>query len=118
MFAQSVLKNVQLGCLVYGIITIKGRVTSITNEVLSSRHNCVIEVYFCDYESPVRLANCTAYIRHCPLHTDYSCFKQVLHFTKNPSLMSKYTKCRCKLCVKDKPPNLKSLCVNKLYEIY
>jgi len=42
MFAQSVLKNkIQLGCLVYGIITVKGRVTCTTNEVLLSRHNCV-----------------------------------------------------------------------------
>ena len=30
--------------------------------------------------------------------------------------MSAYTKCHCKLCVKDKPPSLKSLCVNKLHE--
>jgi len=42
MFAQSVLKNkIQLGCLFYGIITVKGRMTCITNEVLSSRHNYV-----------------------------------------------------------------------------
>jgi len=42
MFAQSALKNkIQLGCPVYGIITVNGRVTCITNEVLSSRHNCV-----------------------------------------------------------------------------
>jgi len=42
MFAQSVWKNkIQLGCLVYGIITVKGRVICITNEVLSSRHNYV-----------------------------------------------------------------------------
>ena len=82
MFAQSVLKNIQLVCLVYGIITIKGQVTCITNEVLSSKHNCVFEAYLCEYDSPVKLANCTAYIRHCPLHTDDSCFNQVLHFTK------------------------------------
>jgi len=90
MFAQSVLKNIQLGCLVYGITTIKGHVTCITNEVLSLKQSCVFEVYFCDYESPVELANCTAYIRYCPLHTDDSCFRQVLHFTKNPRQMSKY----------------------------
>ena len=80
MFAQSVLKNkIQLGCLVYGIITVKGRVTCITNEVLSSRHNYVFEAYFSYYDSPVKLANCKACIRHCPLHPDDTCFGQVMH---------------------------------------
>jgi len=30
--------------------------------------------------------------------------------------MSEYKKCCCKLCVNDKPPSLKSLCLNKLHK--
>jgi len=42
------LEKIQLGSLAYGIVTVRGRVTCITNEVISSRHDSVFEVYFCE----------------------------------------------------------------------
>ena len=106
IFAQSVLKNIELGCLAYGIVTIKDRVTYLTNEVLSSKHDCVTDLYFCDYESPMQLANCIVDLKYCPLQPNNTCLYQSL----NPP------KCHCTLCVKNKPASLKSLCVNKIIE--
>jgi len=73
MFAQGVLK-IQLGCLAYGIVTVKGRVTCITNEDISSRYDSVFQAYFCEFDSQIRLANCKAYAQYCPLHPDGTCF--------------------------------------------
>ena len=69
IFAQC-LEKIQLGCLSYGIETFKGRVTCITNEVMSSRHNYVFKAYFCEFDSPIRLANGKAFTQYCPLHLD------------------------------------------------
>ena len=110
------LEKIQFGCLPYGIVTVKGQVTCITNEVMSSKHDCVFKVYFCLFDSPIRLANCKAYKQYCPLHRDDTCFYQILHSSQKSRRMSAYTKCHYKLCVKDKPASLKSLCVNKLHE--
>ena len=95
--------------LAYGIVTVKGQVTCTTNAVLSSRHDCVFEACFFGVDSPIKLAKCKAYPWNCPVHPGDKCLLQIL--TKSPR-MYPYTKCHCKLCVKDKPPSLKSLCVN------
>jgi len=60
MFAQSDLKEILLGSLAYGVVTVKGRVTCITNEVISLRHGCVFKAYFCEFDSPIKLANSKA----------------------------------------------------------
>jgi len=60
MFAQSDLKEILLGSLAYGVVTVKGRVTCITNEVISLRHGCVFKAYFCEIDSPIKLANSKA----------------------------------------------------------
>jgi len=109
------MNKIQLGCLAYGIITDKGRGTCITNEVMSSTHGCVFQVYFCEFDPLIRLANCKAYTQYCPLHPDNACLNQILYSPQKPRCLSAYTKCHCKLCVKDKPSSLKSLCVNKLH---
>ena len=41
IFAQSVLKRMRLSSLVYGIVCINKHVTYITNEVLTSKHDCI-----------------------------------------------------------------------------
>jgi len=79
IFAQGVLKKIQLGCLAYGIVTVKDRVTCITNEVMSSRHDCVFKAYFCEFDSPIRLSNCKAHTQYCPLYRDDICLYQILH---------------------------------------
>ena len=67
------LEIIHLGCLPYGILTVKDRVTCITNEVISSRHDCVFQAYFCEFDSPIKQANCKAYTQYCPLHPDNTC---------------------------------------------
>jgi len=49
VFAESILSRIILYSLTYGIVSIDRHVTIITNEVLTSRHDCVFERYFCDY---------------------------------------------------------------------
>jgi len=41
VFAESVLKKMQLSSLAYGIVSVNKRVTYITSEVITSRHDCV-----------------------------------------------------------------------------
>ena len=45
IFSQCVLKEICLEILADGIVSINKRVTYITNEVLTSKHDCVFEVY-------------------------------------------------------------------------
>jgi len=67
----------------------------------------VFKAYFCQSHSPIKMANSKVYARNCPVHPGDTCLLQIL--PKSPR-MSPYTKCHCKLCVKDKPPSLKSVC--------
>jgi len=117
IFAQSVLRKIQLSCLTFGIVTVKGRVAFITNEVKSSMHDWVHDVYFCDYDSPTVLADCKVYTRYCPLHPDNTCPYHILYSSRKSFRVSACTKCHCRLCVESRPASLKALCVNKLHEI-
>jgi hypothetical protein len=49
-FAESVLMNIELSSLTYGIVNINKRITYITNEALTSRHDFVFERYTCDLD--------------------------------------------------------------------
>jgi len=42
-FAYSIINKIRLSCLTYGIFCINNRVAYITNEVLNSKHECVLE---------------------------------------------------------------------------
>ena len=117
IFAQSVLKKIQLSCLTDGIVTVNGRVTFITNEVKSSMHDCTYSMYFCDSDSPIKLANCKVYSHYCSLHPNNNCPYHILFHSLRSRRTSPYMKCLCHLCVKNKTHSLKSLCVNKLQEI-
>ena len=74
------------------------------------RGKTVFKAHFCEFDSPIRLANCKAYTQYCPLHRDDTCLYQILHSSQKSRRMSAYTKCHCKLSVKDNPASLKSLC--------
>jgi len=50
IFAQIVLMKICLSSLAFVIVCINKRVTYITNEVRTSRHDCVFERYSCDLE--------------------------------------------------------------------
>ena len=111
------LEKIQLSCLTYRIVTVKGRVTFITNEVKSSMHDCTYSMYFCDSDSPIKLANCKVYSHYCSLHPNNNCPYHILFHSLRSRRTSPYMKCLCHLCVKNKTHSLKSLCVNKLQEI-
>ena len=55
------IKKIRLSSLTYKIVNINKRVTYITNEVLTSKHDCVLEVCTCNLDFPKRLAGCNLY---------------------------------------------------------
>jgi len=116
-FAQSVLKRMRLSSLAYGIVCINKRVTYITNEVLTSRHDCVFDLFDIDLQLHKRLGNCKLFTRSCSEHPscDYYPWATVC-CTKQTHRVLKEPQCRCKLCVKDGPASSKSLCVDKISE--
>ena len=101
--------------LVYGVVCIKKRVTYITNQVLSSKHDCVCDLFDINLRLPKRLANCTSFTQSCSKHPLHDYFSTgTLYCTKRTHRKFKQPQCSCKLCIKDTPPSLKSLCVNKI----
>jgi len=116
VFADSVLSSTRLSSLTYGIVSIDRYVTCITNEVLASRHDCMFERYICVYLNlPKILTGCNSQTLRCSMYPKDPKLFWTLHCTKSSHHYSreKY-QCRCRLCAKDKPSSLKSLCVNKL----
>ena len=118
IFAQSVLKNIQLSSLVYGVVCIKKRLTYITNETLTSRHECIFDLGAFNLNSTRRLANCKTDISFCDKNPQMDIFTPgVLFCTKRSHNRSRNNQYQCKLCVKTGPASLKSLCVNKLWSL-
>jgi len=69
VFAENVLSSTRLASLTYGIVSINWHVTCITNEVLTSRHNCMFELYICGYLNlPKILAGCTSHSLPCSMY--------------------------------------------------
>ena len=52
IFAQSILKRIRLPSLAYGIIIVNRHITCITNETITSKHDCVFERYTCHLDLP------------------------------------------------------------------
>jgi hypothetical protein len=112
-FAYDVLNNIRLSSLAYVIVCINKRVNYITNHVLTCRHDCVLDQRISYLNVPKSLANCKVDTsssvhpyRKFPWYSLY-CTKKSHHWYGLPL-------CACKLCVKDGPATLKSLCVNTL----
>jgi len=101
----------RLSVLTYGIVLINKRVTCITNEVLTSKHDCLSELFAYELHLLQKLANCKLFTKSCSKHPrcDYypAC---TLYCTKQSLSVFKQPQCPCKLCVKIGPPSLKSLC--------
>jgi len=116
IFAQSVLNKIRLSSLAYGIVSINKRLTYFTNKVLTSKHDCMFEVYTCNLDLPKRLAGCKLYIQTCSAypHKNYSFY--TLYCIKKSHRLFGNPQCSCKLCVQDGAASLKSLCINKLGE--
>jgi len=87
VFAESVLSSARLSSLTYGIVSLDRQVTCITNEVLASQ-----------------TLRCSMYPKDPKPFWTLHCTKSSRHYSRE-----KY-QCRCRLCVKDKPPSLKSVC--------
>jgi len=68
VFAHSVLGKIRLLTLAYGIVCVNNRVTYITNEVLTSKHDCLSDLFAYNLHAPKRLANCKLYTNYCSVH--------------------------------------------------
>jgi len=64
IFAHSVLK-IQLSSPAYGVMCNNKSLTYITNDTLTSRHECVFHMCAFDLNTPRRLANCKGDISLC-----------------------------------------------------
>jgi len=115
--SEFVLKEMRLSSLAYGIVYINKSVTQITNEVLTSKHECRFNLPEIDLHLPKRLGNCKLFTESCSEHPswgDYTC--DALFYTKQSHRLFGEPQCHCKLCVKDGSASLKSLYVNKICE--
>jgi len=86
IFAQGVIK-IRLSSLAYGIVSINKRVTYITNEVLTSKHNCVFEVYTFKLDLPKRLTNCKLYTQRCSAYPHRTILSTYCIVQKNSPLV-------------------------------
>jgi hypothetical protein len=101
VFAQSASKSLRLSSLSYGILCINKRVTYITNQVLTSKHEYRFDVFALDLGRTRRLANCKLYNSFCSLHLPIEPFLTKIHFcSKRSHRMYLEPQCSCKLCVK------------------
>jgi hypothetical protein len=116
-FAHGVLNKIQLSSLTYAIISLNERVTYITNEVLTSRHDCEFGILPRDLDKPKRLANCKLHSDLCAAYAKSPFYAEISYCTKKSHRLPWHPKCYCTLCIKKGPASLKSLCVNKLAEI-
>jgi hypothetical protein len=67
-YAYSVQSKIRLSSLPYGIVTVNNSVTYITNEVLTSGHNCVSDLFAYNLHAPKQLANYNLYTNYCSAH--------------------------------------------------
>jgi len=114
VFAHSVLSKMRLSSLAYGIVCVNNRVTYITNEVLTSKHDCMSNLFAYNLHAPKQLASCKLYTNYCSVHPYKRFPSGTLFCSKQSHRMFQNVQCRCKLCVKPGPASLKSQCVNKL----
>jgi len=118
IFAENVLAKIQLSSLTYGIVNINKRITYITNEVLTSIHDCVFERYTCELDLPKNLAGCRLYTRYCSMYPKKTCSFYILYSTKQSHRLFGETQCHCKLCIKERPASLKAQCIDRLHRFF
>jgi len=119
VLAESLLSRIRLSSLTCRLVSIDRHVTCITNQVLASSHDCVLEICNCDYLNISKiLAGCTAQTPYCSQYRRILCPFWTLHCPKSSHNFTrgKY-QCRCRLCVKDGPTSLRYLCENRLYSM-
>ena len=113
-FAYDLLKNIRLSSLAYVIVYDNKRVSFITNHVLTCKHDCVLDERTGYINEPKRLANCKVETSRCSVHPYKKFPWYPLFCTKKSHHWYGLPHCGCKLCVKNGPATLKSLCVNTM----
>jgi hypothetical protein len=115
IFAQSALRGMRLSSLAYGIVCLNKRITYITNDMLTSKHECKFDICDLDLDQLKRLADCKLYSSFCTKHPQLDLLpEEILFCSKRSHNLYWKNECQCKLCVKTGPASLKSLSVNKL----
>jgi len=118
VFAHSVLSKMRLSSLAYGIVCVNNCVTYITKEVLTSKHDCMSDLFAYNLHEPKQLANCKMYTNYCSAHPCKKIPSRTLFCSKKSHRLYWDPQCLCKLCVKTGPASLKSQCVNKLWHLF
>ena len=78
----------------------------------------MFDLFDIDLEIHKRLANFKLFTRSCSEHTICDYYPGgIVYCTKQTHRVLKEPQCPCKLCVKDRPASLKSMCVNKLQSL-
>ena len=96
--------------MAYGVLCINKRLTYITNDTLTSKHECVFDMDAFDLNTPRHLANCKADISfHDENPPIYIFHAGELFCTKRSHNRSKTIRANVN-CVKTGPASLKSLC--------
>ena len=99
MFAQSALRRMRLSSLAFGVVCTKKSLTYITNDVLTSRHECKFDMFALYLDRLRRLANCKLYTRFCSRHPLIDIFPTgILFCSKRSHNLSWKNECQCKLC--------------------
>ena len=89
----------------------------ITKQVLTSKHDCVFDLFDTDLRMPNRLVNCKSFTRSCSENFYYDSFPVgTLYCAKKSNRVLKESQYHSKFCIKDKYESIKSLCVNKIRE--
>jgi hypothetical protein len=87
--------------MAYSVVCIYKRLTYITNDTFTSRHECILDTSAFDLNLPRRLANCKADIGLCDEYSPIVLSRVgELFCTKRSHNRSRNNQCQCKLCVK------------------
>ena len=114
-FAYNAFTAMRISSLAYGIVSINNRVRFLTCEVLTSRHDCVSDLFAYNLHAPMELAGCKIYTRYCNRRPTKRFPLGTLFCTKASHRLFWNNQCRCRLCVKIGPASLKSLCIYRLW---
>jgi len=96
-------------------VCINKSVTKLTNEVLTSNHDCVFERYTYDLDLP-KNSWLWLYTQYCFMYRKKTYPFYTLYCTMKSHRLFREPQCHCNLCVKYGPASLKSLFVNKISE--
>jgi hypothetical protein len=80
VFAQNALSEMHISSLAYGIVCIKDRIAYVTNEVLTSKHECIFDDWATNLDIPRQLANCRLYGTLCSICPPESIFSYGVFF--------------------------------------